>query len=77
MEETKVVETMIDVSNPLVLHHLGHSRIVFVSKLLEGYNYRQWSRAMHISLSAKNKIKFINGSIEALASIDPKFPICR
>ncbi|KAL3519890.1 hypothetical protein ACH5RR_018039 [Cinchona calisaya] len=49
--------------------------MMLVSKPLEGYNYGRWSRAMSISLSAKNKIGFVNGSVKAPTSSDTKFHI--
>ena len=75
MKETKTTKASIDVLDPLILHHSDHPGIILVSKLLEGHNYGQWIRATHISFSAKNKIRSINGSIEAPTSTDPKFPI--
>lgn len=73
MSETK--ETSVDASDPIILHHSDHPGMILVSKQLEGYNYGQWSRAMLISLSAKNKIGFVNGSIKVPESKDPKFQI--
>ncbi|RVW68321.1 Retrovirus-related Pol polyprotein from transposon RE2 [Vitis vinifera] len=45
--------------DPFSLHHSDHSGMVLVSKVLEGDNYSTWSRAMRISLSAKDKIGFV------------------
>ncbi|KAI4299458.1 hypothetical protein L6164_032918 [Bauhinia variegata] len=56
----------IDAADPLILHHSDHPGMVLVSKPLEGYNYGQWSRAMRISLSAKNKVGFVNASMDPL-----------
>ncbi|XP_022891973.1 uncharacterized protein LOC111406837 [Olea europaea var. sylvestris] len=50
--------------NPLTLHSSDNPSLILVSKVLEPHNYGQWSRAMRIRLSAKNKIGFIDGSIE-------------
>ncbi|XP_070675836.1 uncharacterized protein [Malus domestica] len=52
-----------DVSNPLFIHHLDHPSIMLVLKPLNGDNYSTWSRAMRISLSAKNKLGFVNGTV--------------
>nr|CAD1834607.1 unnamed protein product [Ananas comosus var. bracteatus] len=67
--ENETPETSIDDSDPLVLHHSDHPGMMLVSKPLEGYNYGQWSRAMRISLSAKNKIGFVDGSIKVHALV--------
>ncbi|KAI5332620.1 hypothetical protein L3X38_022749 [Prunus dulcis] len=75
MGETKSTEKSIDVSDPLTLHHSDHPGIVLVSRLLEGYNYGQWSRSMRLNLSAKNKIGFVDGSVKAPASTDAKHSI--
>ncbi|RVW18129.1 hypothetical protein CK203_111879 [Vitis vinifera] len=48
--------------------------MVLVSKVLEGDNYNTWSRAMRISLSAKDKIGFVTGSIKPPSSTDDSFP---
>ena len=54
--------------DPFSLHYSGHSSMVLVSKVLEGDNYNTWSRAMRISLSAKDKIGFVIGSIKPPSS---------
>ena len=77
MSESQTTHTSIDASDPLALHPSDHPGIVLVTKLLEGYNYGQWSRGMCISLSAKNKIGLINGSIKAPSTTDPKYNIWR
>lgn len=51
-----------DVTNPYLLHHFDHPGMVFVSKPLNGDNYLTWCRAMVISLSAKSKLGFIDGT---------------
>ncbi|KAL3520693.1 hypothetical protein ACH5RR_018842 [Cinchona calisaya] len=75
MSETKTTKASIDDSDPFVLHHSDHQGMMLVSKPLEGYNYGPYSHAMRISLSAKNKIGFVNGSIKAPMSSYPKFHI--
>ncbi|KAB5514812.1 hypothetical protein DKX38_028718 [Salix brachista] len=44
-----------------------------VPKVLDGTNYAMWRRSMLISLSAKNKLGFINGTIPTPVETDPKF----
>ncbi|WJZ95113.1 hypothetical protein VitviT2T_013904 [Vitis vinifera] len=60
--------------DPFSLHHSDHPGMVLVSKVLEGDNYSTWSRAMRISLSAKEKIGFVTGSIKPPSSTDDSFP---
>ncbi|KAB2630179.1 hypothetical protein D8674_007698 [Pyrus ussuriensis x Pyrus communis] len=55
-----------DASNPLFIHHSDHPAMMLVSKPLNGDNYSTWSRAMKISLSAKNKLGFVDGTMKSL-----------
>ncbi|XP_073302959.1 uncharacterized protein [Primulina huaijiensis] len=73
-DEGKKSETGTNQSDPLILQQSDHPGLVLVSKLLDGNNYGQWSRAMRIALSAKNKIGIINGTIKAPEAEDDKFP---
>ncbi|KAI5332290.1 hypothetical protein L3X38_022419 [Prunus dulcis] len=54
-----------DASDPFFIHHSDHPGMVLVSKILNGNNYATWCRSMRISLSAKNKLGFVNGTIKA------------
>ncbi|CAL2239954.1 unnamed protein product [Prunus armeniaca] len=54
-----------DASDPFFIHHSDHPGMVLVSKILYGNNYAKWCRSMRISLSAKNKLGFVNGTIKA------------
>ncbi|KAG8377807.1 hypothetical protein BUALT_Bualt08G0072000 [Buddleja alternifolia] len=47
------------------LHHSDHPGMVLVSKPLEGDNYSTWRRAMVISLNAKSKLGFVDGTLKA------------
>ena len=67
------MKKMTDNMDSFTIHHSDHSGLVLVSKPLEGDNYGQWSCAMRFALSAKNKIEFIDGMIQAPPSTDPKF----
>ncbi|XP_075515853.1 uncharacterized protein LOC142550661 [Primulina tabacum] len=73
-DEGKKSETGTNQSDPLILQQSDHPGLVLVSKLFDGSNYGQWSRAMRIALSAKNKIGIINGTIKAPEAEDDKFP---
>ena len=47
------------------LHHFDHPRMVLVSKPLDGDNFLTWCRAMVISLNAKSKLGFVDGTLKA------------
>ncbi|KAH9717541.1 hypothetical protein KPL71_021864 [Citrus sinensis] len=51
-----------DAANPYFLHYSDHPGMVLVSKPLNGDNYSTWCRAMTISLNAKSKLGFIDGT---------------
>ena len=53
-----------DVSNPFFIHHSDHPGMILVSKPLNGDNYGTWCRSMRISLSAKNKLGFVDGTVK-------------
>jgi hypothetical protein len=50
--------------DPFFLYHYDHPGLVLVSKALNGDNYSTWCRFMTISLNAKNKLGFIDGTIQ-------------
>ncbi|KAG8371159.1 hypothetical protein BUALT_Bualt13G0057700 [Buddleja alternifolia] len=52
-----------DVSSPFCLHHSDNLGCILVSQPLEDDNYPTWSRAMRMTLEAKHKLGFIDGSI--------------
>ena len=52
-----------DAASPYFLHHSDHPGMVLVSKPLNGDNYSTWCRAMTISLNAKSKLGFVDGTI--------------
>ncbi|XP_019168106.1 PREDICTED: uncharacterized protein LOC109163845 [Ipomoea nil] len=51
-------------SNPYFLHISENPALELVSTPLDGANYHSWARAMTMALSCKNKVPFINGSIQ-------------
>uniref|UniRef100_A0A803QC71 Retrotransposon Copia-like N-terminal domain-containing protein n=1 Tax=Cannabis sativa TaxID=3483 RepID=A0A803QC71_CANSA len=60
-----------DPTNPYYIHHEDNLGNVFVSQLLIGQeNYVSWSRAMQLSISVKNKLGFLDGSIPKPSSSD-------
>ncbi|KAB2626912.1 hypothetical protein D8674_020530 [Pyrus ussuriensis x Pyrus communis] len=72
-KNNKSDENLMELSDPYIIHHSDHTGLVLVSKTLDGNNYGQWSRAMRMGLSAKNKIGFIDGTIKAPSSLDANY----
>ena len=64
-----------NITDPLTLHHSDTPGLTLVNAPLKGNNYGQWSRSMRLSLSAKNKLGLIDGSIKAPPPTDDKFPM--
>lgn len=54
-----------DPSSPYYLHHGDSPGSVLVSQVLTGDNYNTWSRSVMMALIAKNKIRFIDGSLSS------------
>ncbi|KAB2620733.1 hypothetical protein D8674_037713 [Pyrus ussuriensis x Pyrus communis] len=67
--------TTMDITDPFYIHHSDHPSLHLVSKPLDGDNYSTWSRAMTISLSTKNKLSFVDGLWDELASYNT-IPAC-
>ena len=65
----------ITLPDPLTLHHSDTPGLILVNTPLDGRNYGEWSHSMRLSLSAKNKLGFIDGSIEAPPATDTKYPL--
>ncbi|KAK2979691.1 hypothetical protein RJ640_027271 [Escallonia rubra] len=61
---TSNINFSMDPSNPYCVHHSDLPGHFFISIKLNGANYPSWSKSMIHALTAKNKIGFINGSIE-------------
>nr|GEW75411.1 cysteine-rich RLK (receptor-like protein kinase) 8 [Tanacetum cinerariifolium] len=63
------------VRHPLFFHHNDRPGLVLISKKLTGSDiYSSWKRSMMIALSARNKIKLINGEFEEPATDSPIRP---
>ena len=62
-----------ELSDPHAIHRAYHTGIILASKPLDGNNYRQWSRAMCMGLSAKNKMGFIDGTITAPSPLNENY----
>ncbi|KAL6311049.1 hypothetical protein AAG906_011936 [Vitis piasezkii] len=70
MEQQPLNGGKLDAANPYFLHHSDHPGMVLVSKPLNGDNYSTWCRAMTISLNAKSKLGFIDGTTTMPSATD-------
>ena len=51
----------LDLGHALYLHHSDNQNCSLTNELLDGSNYAWWKRSCEVSLSAKNKLSFIDG----------------
>jgi hypothetical protein len=59
---------VVEFSSPFYLHHGDSPRTLLVSQPLVGNNYHTSKRSMSMTFSAKNKLGFIDGSLEKSAA---------
>ncbi|XP_039019841.1 uncharacterized protein LOC120151472 [Hibiscus syriacus] len=52
-------------ANPYYLYQSDNPGMILVSQLLFNDNFHSWKRSMMLTLSAKNKLGFVDGSIQA------------
>ncbi|GKV25768.1 hypothetical protein SLEP1_g35162 [Rubroshorea leprosula] len=60
-------------NSPFYLHHSDSLGTVLVMQPLTGDNYPAWNRAMTMALEAKNKLGFVDGTFNELASNSTMF----
>ncbi|XP_059302330.1 uncharacterized protein LOC132054306 [Lycium ferocissimum] len=65
--------TTITNTHPLYLHPSNYPGMVLVTTPFNGSGYGSWRRGMLISLSAKRKLGFINGTVIKPGETDPTF----
>lgn len=76
--QTNVVDVTSDFNSPYYMMHNENPGAVLVSEKLNGENYHQWSRAMIVALSTKNKEQFVDGTLPKPSVDDPNYKIwCR
>ncbi|XP_068503595.1 uncharacterized protein [Phaseolus vulgaris] len=63
-----------DLSSPYHVSSSDNPSFLIVPIILEGPNYHHWSRSFQMSLISKNKIGFIDGTIEAPNRTKSLFP---
>ncbi|KAG7590495.1 Retrotransposon Copia-like N-terminal [Arabidopsis suecica] len=57
------MESFDNTHSPFFLHSADHPGLSIVTHTLDGSNYNNWSIAMRMSLDAKNKLSFVDGSL--------------
>ena len=57
----------LNIHNPYYLHQGENPATTLVSPVLDSTNYNSWSQSMLIVLSVKNKVEFVDGSIQGYA----------
>jgi len=57
------IESYDNAHSPFFLHSSDHLGLNIVSHVLDGTSYNNWSIAMRMSLDAKNKLSFVDGSL--------------
>lgn len=60
-------------SNPFYLHPDESPALQLTSTVLPGVNFHSWSRAMRMALISKDKLKFVDGSIQSPSKDDPMY----
>lgn len=63
----------LDPSDPHYLHPCDHPGLVLVTPPFDGKNYGEWRRSIRIALSAKNKVRFIDGTLARPDKTSDKF----
>ncbi|KAF8088092.1 hypothetical protein N665_0554s0022 [Sinapis alba] len=71
----KVTNSYDSIHSPFFLHSADHPGLTIVVHTLDGTNYNSWSIAMRISLDAKNKLSFVDGSLPRPSVDDNLFKI--
>ncbi|GKU93721.1 hypothetical protein SLEP1_g7289 [Rubroshorea leprosula] len=62
-----------DQDSPYYLHPSDDPGRILVTTLLNGDNYHTWRRAMQNALYAKNKIGFVDGTLEKSETTSPQY----
>lgn len=68
-----IVEPSQDPTSPFYIHPSDNPGMKLVSEKFDGNAYSDWKRSMLISLSAKNKLGFVDGSINKPDATDNTF----
>ncbi|CAA7043798.1 unnamed protein product [Microthlaspi erraticum] len=72
---SKIPESFDNPHSPFFLHSSDHPGLSIVAHTLDGTNFNSWFIAMKISLEAKNKLSFVDGSLPRPSEDDRTFKI--
>lgn len=76
--QATVTNVTSDFTSPYYMIQNESPGAVLVSELMNGENYHQWSKAMMVALSSKNKEQFIDDSLPKPPVGDPTYKMwCR
>jgi hypothetical protein len=70
---TSAVSPVQDFSYPYLIHSNESPSTKIITEVLDGTNYHGWAHAMTIVLEMKNKLWFIDGSIQKPNDLDFNF----
>lgn len=73
METQHFADFATNPTNPYYLHPNENPSIILVTPLLDHKNYQSWSRSMEVALISKNKLKFVDGTLNLPAVSDPLY----
>lgn len=69
-----IESSTIDISSPYYLGSSDNPSAILVSTVFTGVGFATWKRSMILSLSAKNKLQFVDGSLPPPSENSPMFP---
>ena len=72
MSENNISVTQ-DPSSPYFINSFENASLPIVSEKFNGEAFGEWQRSMTIALENKNKLGFVNGTLNKPASTDPNF----
>lgn len=52
-----------NINNPFYIYSRENPRQIVATHLLTGLNYNSWSHTMQVTMNAKNKLIFVDGTI--------------
>ncbi|XP_019462961.1 PREDICTED: uncharacterized protein LOC109361887 [Lupinus angustifolius] len=70
----QTMSSILDINSPYYVHPSDNPALPLVTPLLNDQNYHQWARAMEVSLTTKQKLSFIDGTIRMPIKSDPIYP---
>lgn len=66
--------SIIPISNPYYIGSFDNPHSILVSNVFNGVGFNSWKRSMILSLSAKNKYGFVDGSIQPPITNSTTYP---